>query len=301
MSIKNWFVRSERLKDKHNGLIRYSKYLISVEHANHKNTDRIIPIYNTIENFIQICSNECINLDLGNSQKKGGRPVQSYAQSFVFSLPDTVAKPTPEQWKSITSDVLKELAKKLEIDVKDFKGRVFANVHDQANPHLNLVVSRVINGKALKTLDQKGTIGIAKKAFNASTLARCGLDVSVYEPFETNRGPHLAKWQLQQKDTEEALKQFGLEAEKLNLEVARAKGLTKYSAMLNTQILKWIEAVNTFDEKQEKRQENRIDETIFKLTGLHLPAEQVELINQLFEQAEQKTGKPVKNRVRYEI
>lgn len=70
MSIKNWFVRSERLKDKHNGLIRYSKYLISAEHANHKNTDKIIPIYNTIENFIQICSNECINLDLENSQKR---------------------------------------------------------------------------------------------------------------------------------------------------------------------------------------------------------------------------------------
>lgn len=301
MSIKNWFVRSERLKDKHNGLIRYSKYLISAEHANHKNTDKIIPVYGNIENFIRTCSNEAVSLDLENSQKKGGRPVQSYAQSFVFSLPDTVAKPTPEQWKSITSDILKELAKKLEIDIKDFKGRVFANVHDQANPHLNLVVSRVINGKALKTLDQKGTIGIAKKAFNASTLARCGLDVSGYEPFETNRGPHLAKWQLQQRDSEEALKQFGLEAEKLNLEVARAKGLAKYSAMLNNQILKWIEAVNTLDEKQEKRQENRIDETIFKLTDLHLPAEQVELINQLFEQAEQKAGKPVKNRVRYKI
>ncbi|MFK7636427.1 hypothetical protein, partial [Pseudomonas sp. 2023-15245] len=59
--------------------------------------------------------------------------------------------------------------------------------------------------------------------------------------------------------------------------------------------------VNITDEKQEKRQENRIEQTIDKLTGLNLPEEQIELLNQLFEQAEQKTGKPVKNRVRCKI
>ncbi|WP_205903768.1 hypothetical protein, partial [Pseudomonas viridiflava] len=86
--------------------------------------------------------------DMDNSQKKGGRPVQGYAQSFVFGLPPSVQKPTPEQWKSITNDILKELAKKLGIEVTDFKGKIFANVHEQDNPHLNLVVSRIINGKS---------------------------------------------------------------------------------------------------------------------------------------------------------
>jgi len=141
MTIKNWFVRSERIKDKHGGLIKYGKYLVNMEHANHKNTESIIHVYGNIENFIRTCSNEAVSLDLENSQKKGGRPVQSYAQSFVFSLPPSVVKPTPDEWKSITSDILKELAKKLDIDINDFKGRVFANVHDQDNPHLNLVVS----------------------------------------------------------------------------------------------------------------------------------------------------------------
>jgi cell division protein ZapA (FtsZ GTPase activity inhibitor) len=216
-------------------------------------------------------------------------------------LPQSVQKPTPEQWKSITNDILKELAKKLGIEVNDFKGKIFANVHEQDNPHLNLVVSRIINGRSLKALDQKGTIGVVKAAFTASTLARCGLDVSAYKPLQTNLGPRQEKWQIQQKEAEKALKKVGLEAEKLNLEVARAKGLAKYSAMLNNQILKWIEAVNITDEKQEKRQENRIEQTIDKLTGLNLPEEQIELLNQLFEQAEQKTGKPVKNRVRCKI
>ena len=125
--------------------------------------------------------------------------------------------------------------------------------------------------------------------------------MSAYKPLQTNLGPRQEKWQIQQKEAEKALKKVGLEAEKLNLEVARAKGLAKYSAMLNNQILKWIEAVNITDEKQEKRQENRIEQTIDKLTGLYLPEEQIELLNQLFEQAEQKTGKPVKKRVRCKI
>ena len=301
MAIQNWFVRSERVKDKHNGLIKYGKYLIDHNHPNHANTAGITPIYNNIENFIRSVSNEAVSLDIGNAQKKGGRPVQSYAQSFVFGLPPSVQRPTPEQWKSITNDILKELAKKLGISVLDLKGKVFANVHEQDNPHLNIVISRVINGKALKALDQKGTIGIAKQAFTAASLARCGLDVSTYTPLQTNLGRRQAKWEIQEQKAEKALTLVGLKAEKLNLEVARAKGLAKYSAMLNNQILKWIEAVNIPDEKQEKRQENRLEQTIEKITGLNLPNEQVELINQLFEQAEQKAGKPLKNRVRCKI
>lgn len=105
---------------------------------------------------------------------------------------------------------------------------------------------------------------------------------------QTNLGPRQEKWQIQQKEAEKALKKVGLEAEKLNLEVARAKGLAKYSAMLNNQILKWIEAVNITDEKQEKRQENRIEQTIDKLTGLNLPEEQIELLNQLLSKQNRK-------------
>ncbi|WP_218576004.1 hypothetical protein, partial [Pseudomonas sp. FSL R10-0056] len=81
--------------------------------------------------------------------KKGGRPVQSYAQSFVFCLPPSVKKPTTEEWKEITKDIVKEIAKKLEVSLSDLNGKIFANVHDQDNPHLNLVVPRVLNGKSL--------------------------------------------------------------------------------------------------------------------------------------------------------
>lgn len=301
MTIKNWFVRSERIKDKHGGLIKYGKYLVNMEHANHKNTESIIPVYGNIEHFIRTCSNEAVSLDLENSQKKGGRPVQSYAQSFVFSLPPSVVKPTQDEWKSITSDILKELAKKLDIDINDFKGRVFANVHDQDNPHLNLVVSRVVQGKTLKTLDQKGTIGVAKKAFNAASLARCGLDVSAYEPLQTNVGPHLAKWQLQQQDSEKALKEIGLKSKAFDNDIAKTKEYGRLSAMLNNQIVKWIFSIGSGDIANENRQKNRIEKTTEELSELNMPEEQAELLNSMFDMAEQKTGKVLENRVRYKI
>lgn len=301
MTIKNWFVRSERIKDKHGGLIKYGKYLVNMEHANHKNTESIIPVYGNIENFIRTCSNEAVSLDLENSQKKGGRPVQSYAQSFVFSLPPSVVKPTPDEWKSITSDILKELAKKLDIDINDFKGRVFANVHDQDNPHLNLVVSRVVQGKTLKALDQKGTIGVAKKAFNAASLARCGLDVSAYEPLQTNTGPHLAKWQLLQKNSEKALEAIELKSKAFDDDVVKTKEYGKLSAMLNNQIVKWIFSIGSGDITNENRQKNRIEKTTEELSKLNMPEEQAELLNSMFEMAEQKTGKTLENRVRYKI
>ena len=301
MTIKNWFVRSERIKEKHGGLIKYGKYLVNMEHANHKNTESIIPVYGNIETFIRTCSNEAVSLDLENSQKKGGRPVQSYAQSFVFSLPPSVVKPTIEQWKSITSDILKELAKKLDIDVNDFKGRVFANVHDQDNPHLNLVVSRVVQGKTLKALDQKGTIGVAKKAFNAASLARCGLDVSAYEALQTNLGPHQAKWQLQQQDSEKALKEIGLKSKAFDNDIAKTKEYGRLSAMLNNQIVKWIFSIGSGDIANENRQKNRIEKTTEELSELNMPEEQAELLNSMFDMAEQKTGKVLENRVRYKI
>lgn len=301
MTIKNWFVRSERIKDKHGGLIKYGKYLVNMEHANHKNTESIIPVYGNIENFIRTCSNEAVSLDLENSQKKGGRPVQSYAQSFVFSLPPSVVKPTQDEWKSITSDILKELAKKLDIDINDFKGRVFANVHDQDNPHLNLVVSRVVQGKTLKALDQKGTIGVAKKAFNAASLARCGLDVSAYEPLQTNTGPHLAKWQLLQKNSEKALEAIELKSKAFDDDVVKTKEYGKLSAMLNNQIVKWIFSIGSGDITNENRQKNRIEKTTNELSKLNVSKEQAELLDGMFEMAEQKTGKTLENRVRYKI
>ena len=289
--LKNWFVRSERVKDKHSGIIQYLNYLTNSEHSNHKNKTTIRPLYGDVNTVIQGCANEAILLDLKNSKSKGGRPVSSYAQSFTFALPETVKKPTPEQWKLIFKDVAIALAHKVGISLDALKGKAFANIHDQSNPHLNLVLSRVVNGKHLKTLDQKSTINILKKTFTASTLKYCDLDVSSYEPINTNFGKRQSNWQRQQQETQKQVKAATDAAKKLEEEIERAKLLGKYTAMLNSQIHKWMVAVRESDAGQEDRQANRIDKTITNLNELSISPETAALIEELVSSVEKKAGK----------
>lgn len=300
-TIKNWFVRSERVKDKHNGIIKYGKYLVDANHPNHTKTSSIIPISGNMDNFIKRVSNEAISLDISNSQKKGGRPVQSYAQSFVFGLPPSVKKPTPEEWKEIAVDIITEIAKKLEIKPSDLNGKIFANVHDQDNPHLNLVIPRIINGKSLKALDQKGTIAVAKKAFTAATLMRCGLDVSSYEPLQTNLGRKQAKWKIQEQKAEKAVLLAGHKTKELDDKMKKSDELTSLSIELNNKIVEWIFAVKEESYMNELVAQSDITEITDKIDNLSISEEQKELLNKVFESAEQKAGKPIQNRVRYKI
>lgn len=291
--LKNWFVRSERVKNKHSGLIQYLNYLTNSEHPNHKNKTTIKPLYGDINTVIQGCANEAILLDLKNSKGKGGRPVSSYAQSFTFVLPGTVNKPSAEQWKLIFKDVAITLAQKIGIPPEALKGKAFANIHEQSNPHLNLVLSRVINGKHLRTLDQKSTINALKNSFTASTLKHCGLDLNNYTPINTNLGKRQSNWQRQQQETQKQIKAATDAAKKLEEEIERAKLLGKYTAMLNSQIQKWMVAILESDTEQETRQANRIDKTITNLNELSIDAETAALIEELVSSVEKKAGKPI--------
>lgn len=291
--LKNWFVRSERIKDKHSGIIQYLNYLTNSEHPNHKNKTTIRPLYGDITTVIQGCANEAILLDLKNSKSKGGRPVSSYAQSFTFVLPETVHKPSAEQWRLVFKDVAIALAQKVGIAPDALKGKAFANIHDQSNPHLNLVLSRVINGKHLRALDQKSTINVLKKSFTTSTLKHCGLDLSSYTPTNTNLGTRQKNWQRQQQETQMQIKAATDAAKKLEEEIEQAKLLGKYIAMLNGQIQKWMIAVLESDADQETRQANRIDKTIGNLNELSIDPETAALIEELVTSVEKKAGKPI--------
>ena len=299
MKIDNWFVRSERVKDKHVGLIRYCKYLINELHKNHSGKCKIIPMLGNTDDFIRVVSSKAVNLDLENSRKKGGRPVQSYAQSFVFSLPPSIKKPTPNEWKLITVDIIKQMAKYLKLDVQDLNGCVFANVHDQDNPHLNLLISRVIKGKAQSTIDQKGIIGLVKKVFTASTLTRCGLDVSGYEPLQTNLGKRQTKWQVIENQALASLEEVKKETKNLQIAAEKAKDLARFSEKMNGQLEDWLEAIKADDRSHNDEREFESNEKREQITSLNLPDNQVKLMDEAFNTSETKSGKPIKNRVRY--
>ena len=83
--IKNWTVISQRVKERQDGLVTYSKYLLDEKHKNHsKNETRIVSLHGKISEFVKNAICETLDFDMSN--KKGGRKVESYAQSFVLGM-----------------------------------------------------------------------------------------------------------------------------------------------------------------------------------------------------------------------
>lgn len=187
MSIKNWIVTTERVKNKSAGLSEYTSYLISSKHKNHKNTE-IYALFNSEHNkFITNAINETLDFDAKN--KKGGRKVESFAQSFNFILPPP-HKPTKEQWQDIGFELLKTVHSELQIkgDFIKFVRSCFVNVHDQANPHINMLIPRIYNGERLADLDRKNLLAKVKLQFNKSVLEHCNIDHTQHNPLRVNMG-----------------------------------------------------------------------------------------------------------------
>ena len=197
MSLKNFTVTTQRVKGRSDGLIQYVNYLNNDKAPSHKNTE-IINIGVPYDKFL---TSTIINtLDFDNNNKKGGRKVESLAQSFDFILPPKVGKPSTEQWKLICKDLLLKTKSTLEIEggAMDFAKSCYSNIHNQENPHLNLLIPRIYNGKRLHALDQKKVLGELKKEFNRSVMQHCSIDYKAYKPDQQNVGKRRKKWQLEQ-------------------------------------------------------------------------------------------------------
>lgn len=187
MSIKNWTVTTQRVKKKSEGLSEYASYLVSQKHENHKNTE-IYALFNSDHNkFLNDTINEVLDFDAKN--KKGGRKVESFAQSFNFILPPP-HKPTPEQWQKIARDIVETIHTELSIssDLTTFGRSCFINVHDQANPHLNMLIPRIFEGQRLADLDRKNVLAKVKLQFNKSVLKHCNIDHTHHKPLRVNTG-----------------------------------------------------------------------------------------------------------------
>jgi hypothetical protein len=182
--LKNWTVVTQPIKQKGVGLLKYLRYLVSDDHKNHKGKTTIKPIFGNIERFylktvLNITKQELLTA----KRKKGGRGFNSFAQSVCFSLPpDLPVEITLEQWKLISKDIVIELINFLNVSAEEMKDHLFINLHDQDNPHLNMIIGKVINGETRIELQQKSIVRVLKHAFNLSVLKRVGLDHCQYQP-----------------------------------------------------------------------------------------------------------------------
>ena len=200
MSLKNFVVTTQRVKSKSDGLIQYVNYLDNEKAPSHKNT-KIINFGSASDDFLKNTIINTVNFD--NNNKKGGRKVESLAQSFNFILPPKVENPTVNQWKLIFKDLVLKAKNTLEIEGKtaDFAKSCYVNIHDQKNPHLNLLIPRIYDDKRLHALDQKNLLIQLKKEFNRSVLQHCNIDFKAYKPDQQNVGKRRKKWQLEQEQS----------------------------------------------------------------------------------------------------
>ncbi|EKL00836.1 hypothetical protein [Vibrio cholerae] len=285
MTIKNWFVRSEAITDKALGAIRYARYLTDENHPNHSKKTTINNIHGRPVDIALIAIKEAYNADLVNAKKqKGGRPTSSYLQSFVFSLPVDVEL-NNEQWKNISKALIKDLANRLNVSTKQLLKYSSLVLHKQSNTHLNLIVCRTMDGQSFQQpLTRPSTTNLLKTSFNRE-LIRCGYNYQDYKP-KAKRSKRLKRWE------ELTEKEKLIDSKHQNL-----KTVHSVIRKLNNQLKKLVLAYRTEDQKNIKRQQNRLNRTIEQLEPEELTALQknssLEQVRNQLTQLENETGKDI--------
>ncbi|EJL6303549.1 hypothetical protein NMR48_003102 [Vibrio cholerae] len=271
--LKNWTVTTQPVRLGTDGVMMRERYLLNTTHANHKYTDDLISIFGCAETSNRIAlTGEQFRLNQHLYNRRGGRPLSSYAMEYCLTLPKGY-RPSREQWQSIVKDCCLALAKLCKLNKSEFsqyRQQIRAVLHQQnqdgtkgSGDHVHLIIGKVIGERVLKELQQKKATKVIKQAFNQSVLKHVGIDYRSYEPIEKEKGRRLSTWQYQhQKATE------SLEIEKL-------------IKQMQVQFDKWLRAKEERDERQLKRQKNRLLKTYEELKAKNTSPQQKENINKI--------------------
>ncbi|MFA0468039.1 hypothetical protein AB4524_14170 [Vibrio breoganii] len=240
------------------------RYLQSLTHTNHKYTTRIVSIFGCADTSNRIAlAGEEFRLNQQMYNRRGGRPLSSYAVEYCLTLPKGY-RPTKQQWQSVLRDCSLALAKLCKLNKSEFaqyRQQIRAVLHQQdqeckkgSGDHVHLVVGKVVGVRVLKELQQKKATKLIKQAFNHSVLKHVGIDHRNYEPVEAKKGRRLSTWQYQYDKANQALKTEQL--------IKKMQG----------QFDKWLEAIEEQNSRQRNRQKNRLTKTIDSLEA-HLLSE----------------------------
>jgi hypothetical protein len=182
--MKNWIVISKPIKEQAKGLANYLNYLNNPEHPNHKFKTKIIPLFGVADKLYKKIIYSVAERDLVRAKKRnGGRSVCSFAQSYVFTLPDNLTtNPSKSDWKYISKELLKTIKVFTGVSSEELIQNIFVNIHDQKNPHLNIVVSKILDHSVKTELQKKSIISALKKTFNYAVLHRLKISPIDYKP-----------------------------------------------------------------------------------------------------------------------
>ncbi len=195
-------------------------------------------------------------------------------QSFVFSVPETT-KLTKTQWRGISKALISELATRLDIPSKTLLKNCSLVLHHQKNPHLNIIVSRGIDGRSFQQqLTRPSMTNLLKRTFNKAML-NCGYSFEDYQPkHKTNK--KLKRWQeLNHKEQLIAKAQKQLEKLTIANQKDDVKNIKRQTNRLN----------KTFDqlgptEQLESGKQKALDQIRLAVYGLEASAEQPILTEQ---------------------
>ncbi|WP_419239699.1 hypothetical protein [Photobacterium leiognathi] len=271
--IKNWTVTTQPVRLGTDGVMMRERYLLNKTHANHKHTEALISIFGCAETSNRIAlAGEQFRLNQHLYNRKGGRPLSSYAMEYCLTLPKGY-KPTADQWRSIVKDCCLALSKLCKLNKSEFaqyRQQIRAVLHQQAQAgikgsgdHVHLIIGKVVGNRVLKELQQKKATKVIKQAFNQSALKHVGIDHRIYEPVEVEKGRRLSTWQYQHQKATEALE------------------IEKQIKQMQTQCDKWLTAKEEGNDRQKRRQENRLLKTYESLKNHPLSTQQIEQIQSI--------------------
>ncbi|NGZ14978.1 DUF1682 domain-containing protein [Vibrio aestuarianus] len=255
--LKNWTVTTQPVRLASDGIMMRERYLLNAKHANHKCTEALISIFGCGETSHRIAlAGEKFRLNQQLNNRRGGRPLSSYAMEYCLTLPKGY-RPTAEQWQSIVKDCCLALARLCKLNKSEFaqyRQQIRAVLHQQnqdgtkgSGDHVHLIIGKVTDERVLIELQQKRATKLIKQAFNGAVLQHVGIDHRTYEPIEKEKGRRLSTWQYQHKKATEAL------------------DIEKIIKKMQSQFDKWIKAKEEHNERQQHRQKNRLLKTYEEL------------------------------------
>lgn len=271
--LKNWTVITQPVRFASDGVMMRERYLQSLTHANHKHTQRIVSIFGCTETSNRIAlAGEEFRLNQQMHNRRGGRPLSSYAVEYCLILPKGY-RPTKQQWQSVIKDCSLALAKLCKLNKSEFaqyRQQIRAVLHQQdqegkkgSGDHVHLIVGKVVTNRVLKELQQKKATKLIKQAFNHSVLKHVGIDHRSYEPIEAEKGRRLSTWQYKYEKANQALE------------------IEKLIEKMQSQFDKWLKAKEEHNDRQKTRQENRLIKTYEYLKSFNLSVQQKEKINKI--------------------
>ncbi|HHC7355342.1 TPA: hypothetical protein ACN30S_004073 [Vibrio campbellii] len=248
--IKNWTVTTQPVRLASDGVMMREHYLLNKKHTNHKRTEALISLFGCAETSARIALvGEQFRLNQQLYNRRGGRPLSSYAIEYCLTLPKGY-RPTAEQWQSIIKDcclVLSKLCKLNKSEFAQYRQQIRAVLHQQkqkgvkcSGDHVHLIIGKVVGNRVLKELQQKKSTKLIKQAFSLSVLKHVGVDYRTYEPIEKEKGRRLSTWQYQHQKATEALE------------------IEKLIKQMQVQFDKWLKAKEEHNERQARRQQNRL-------------------------------------------